>query len=136
MTKAKATEASVASMVPQFDLEPLIAASQRSLKAATEAQDHALRRMTKLNSEIYRFINRRLDQDRDMVKELATCKTPMDAAGVCGKFMENAVKQYSEEMGLMAGIYADQAREAVEDVQHQVEQTVDANATSGKALTE
>ncbi|MEM9012534.1 MAG: phasin family protein [Pseudomonadota bacterium] len=111
--------------LPGFDIEPLIAANQRGLKAAAEAQEHMLRRIAKMHEELFRFADRRLQHDRSTARELAACKSPQDAAAVCGKFFESAMKQYSEEVTLLAGLYADQARETMEDVQHQVEETVE-----------
>lgn len=136
---AKATEtqknnASFMPTLPAFDLEPLIAANQRGLKAAAEAQEHMLHRMAKVSDELFRFVDRRLERDRETAKELGACKSPQDAAKVCGKFFETAVKEYSQEMGLLAGIYADQSREALEDAQHQFEESIDTGSASAKTV--
>ncbi len=136
MAKAKTTAPTTFPTMPNFDIEPLIAANQRGLQAAAEANAHALQRMSKVSGEMFRFVDQRLKQDRDVVKEFATCKSPQDAAAVCGKFFENAVQQYSEELGRLAGIYADQAMEALDDAQHQVEQAMDPEAVQGKAVSE
>ncbi|MEM8755882.1 MAG: phasin family protein [Pseudomonadota bacterium] len=111
--------------IAPFDLEPMIAANQRGLQAVAEAQSHMFRRLTKMNSELFGFIDRRLERDREAAKELAGCKSPQEAVEVCARFTEAAIKDYSEEAGLIAGLYADQAREAMEDAQHQVETAIE-----------
>ncbi|MEM7545392.1 MAG: phasin family protein [Pseudomonadota bacterium] len=114
-----------------FDMEPIIAANQRSFQAAAEAQNHMMKRLALMNKELFGFFNRRLIQDREMAHELARCKTPQDAVAICAKFAETAVKDYSEEVGVLAGAYAEQAQEVMEDVQHQVEETIDVKSKKG-----
>ncbi|QIE54194.1 phasin family protein [Pikeienuella piscinae] len=123
--------------VPPLDMEPVFAANQRALKAASEAQAHMISRVTKFNSELFGFVNRRLDQDRCAAKEISRCQTPQDMMSIYAKFAERAMKDYSEEIGLLAGIYADQAREALEDAQHQVEEVIEpaADAVNGENNT-
>lgn len=111
-------------VVPTFDIEPVFSAHQRGLKAISEAQEHMFHSMAKVSGELFHFVDRRLENDRETARQLAGCKSPQEAAAVYGKFFETAMQQYSREMGLLAGLYADQAREAIEDVQHQVEETV------------
>lgn len=120
-----------ASPVATADLEPLIVANQKSLKAASEANGHLLKRLATLNTELSRFIERRLEQDRKTARELAACTTPPEAFAAYGRFFERAVKQYSDEMGLLAGLVSDQAREAMEDMQHQVENAMKAGTRTG-----
>jgi hypothetical protein len=110
--------------MPQFDIEPLIAVNQRGVKAAAEAQDHMLRRVSAMSDEVFRFLDRRLERDREVVRELSSCRSPQDAVALYGQYFEETMKQYSEEMGLLAGLYSDQAREALEDAQHQIEDGV------------
>lgn len=117
MPRIKTTPNTVetASVTP-VDLEPLIVASQRSFKAAAEANGHLLKRLVQLNTELTGFVERRLEQDRRTAKELAACKTPPEAFAVYGRFFERAVKQYSDEIELLAGVFSDQARETIEDM--------------------
>ena len=136
MEKAKTNSTTTLPQMPKLDVEAIIDANQRSLLAAAEAQNHMLRRMSRFNEEMMRFVNQRLEQDREAAKTLTACKTPMDAMAAYGRFLELAVKDYSEEMGLMAGIYADMARETVEDAQHQVEETINPDSAHGKPLPE
>ncbi|GAB5469993.1 MAG: hypothetical protein Kilf2KO_30230 [Rhodospirillales bacterium] len=109
---------------PSFDLQPVIAANQRGMKAVAEAQEHLFSRAVKMNEEIHRFVSRRLEHDRSTMQQLSTCKSPQEAFAVWGTFMEKATQQYSEGIGLLAELYADQAREAMEEVQHEVEESI------------
>lgn len=115
----------VRTIAPPFDLEPLFAANQRAFRAAAEAQSHMLARMTKTSSEFFDFVNRRLAKDRSAAKEFSRCQTPQDLVAAYAAFVEAATKDYSEEISLLAGSYADQAREVMEDAQLQVEEVVD-----------
>lgn len=108
-----------------FNMEPLLAANQRGLQAAAEAQNHMIKRLASMNRELFNFVNRRLSSDRDTANELARCKSPEDAVAICAKAAEQAMKDYSEEVGYLAGAYAEQAQEVMEDVQHQVEEAIE-----------
>ena len=87
--------------------------------------------MTKVNGELFRFFSQRLDHDRKTVQELSTCKSPQDAFGVWSAFMEKAATQYAEEMAALAGLYADQAREAMDNVSHEVDEIVKTSQNGG-----
>ena len=121
----KAIDASeFTSMIAPFDLEPVFAANQRGLKAAAEAQAHLFARLTKVNTELFSFVDRRLQRDREVARDLANCATPQEAAELCARFAESAIHDYSEEAGVLARICAEDAREAFEDAKHQVETTL------------
>jgi len=113
-----------------FDIEPVIAMSQRNLRAGLEAQRQMLDRAARLNGEMLEFLDTRLEQDRKAAKELAGCKTMADALEVSAQFFETAFKQYSEEMGKVAGLCADQAKETMEDLRSQVSETIEPVAKS------
>lgn len=118
----------VKTIPPPLDMEPVVAANQRALKVAAEAQQHMLSRMTRVNSELFGFVSRRLEQDRCVVKEFSRCQTPQDMMSIYTKFAKQAMKDYSDQIGLLAGLYADQARERLKDVQHQVEEVIEPSA--------
>lgn len=122
--------AEVTTLIAPLDLEPMIAANQRGLKAAAEAQAHLFARLNRMNAELFAFIDRRLQRDRETARAFAGCATPQEAAMVCARAAEAAVKDYTQEAGLLAGFCADHAREAVDDAQRQVETTIE-TAVSG-----
>jgi hypothetical protein len=128
MTMVKKSEASTTAFpdltgaFPGLDMESMIAANQHGLKAALEANEHLFGRITTVNRELFRFLNRRMEKDRELVGQLGKCQSPEDIMGVYTNFFEVAMKQYAEEMGQLAKLYARQTKETVEDAQHQVDE--------------
>ncbi|MCR9176925.1 MAG: phasin family protein [Alphaproteobacteria bacterium] len=121
-----------ASAVPPVDIEPLLEVNQRGIEAVAQANSHVLQNMARLNSEIFQFVSRRLEHDRKTAKEFAACSSPQEAYSVCGKFLESAMKQYSEEMGVITGLYTDQLRQTIEDTQHQLHEAVNSSVDAEK----
>ena len=115
-----------------FDVTKMMAGGERGMKAMAEAQEHFIERIAKMNREIAGFVDRRLKHDQETVHALAECKSPQEFVAVWGKFVETASRQYAEEFGTIAGMGVDQAREAVEDAQHEIEETVKPIASGGK----
>ncbi len=117
----------VSSAIPMahFDVASVFESSRRLFEVAAASQGHALDRVIRMNGELSRFVALRLERDRAAARELAGCGTPSEVADTYGRFFDTAVKEYAEEFGLLAGLCADQAREVVEDMQHQVEEAAD-----------
>ncbi|MEO1775356.1 MAG: phasin family protein [Pseudomonadota bacterium] len=115
-----------------FDVSTMMAGGESGMKAMAEAQEHFIARVAKMHREIAGFVDRRLKHDRETVHALAECKSPQEFVTVWGKFAETASRQYVEELGTIAGMGVDQAREAVEDAQHEIEETVTPFASGGK----
>lgn len=111
---------------------PFVAVNQHGLSAALEVNDHILKRMAKVGSEVFQFVDRRLKHDFDTAKDLASCTTPQDAVTLYGQYVETAMRQYSEEISVLANLYSEQARETMDEMQQQVRQTIEP-ATSGGA---
>lgn len=122
----------VFSAMRDFDVTKMMAGGERGAKAIAEAQEHFIARAAKMHREIANFVDRRLKHDQETVHALAECKSPQEFVAVWGKFVETASKQYAEEFGKIAGMSVDQAREAVEDAQHEIEETVKPIASGGK----
>lgn len=121
-----------AATLPTLDIDPLLEANQRQFEAVAEANSQVLENVAKFNNEILQFVNQRLEHDRKVAKELAACSSPQEAYGVCGKFLESAMKQYSQEMGIIAGLYTDHLRQTIENTQNQLTETVKSGAGGGK----
>lgn len=115
-----------------FDVGAMIAANQRGLEAAADAQREMLGRMSQVTSEVLNFVGRRIEHDRDTAKRLASCRSPQDAVALYGEFFESAVKEYTEEIGVLAGICADQARDAVTGVLQQAGDAASASKPEDK----
>jgi hypothetical protein len=119
MTKTTATpgQAPVFAGMPVAPLafEPMIAVNQRGMRAAGDAMVQMFARWEALSAELARFVDRRLEADREAAKAMAACGSPQQAAEVYAKFVETAVQHYSQEIGLLAGLAADQGRDTVEN---------------------
>jgi hypothetical protein len=131
MAKSEA-KANKPGTIPSLDFDPLLQANKRSVEAVAEANSQVLENVAKFNNEILQFVNQRLEHDRKVAKELAACSSPQEAYGVCGQFLESAMKQYSEEMGIIAGLYTDHLRQTIENTQNQLKETVQSAAGRDK----
>ena len=109
--------------LPRFDIAPIIEANQRGLRAAAQANIHALQRMAKVNHELFGFVTRRLDHDRKAVKQLATCKSPQDALMLFRTFFETAMNQYSKAFGHFSAMYAEQTTDALAESDPDLKET-------------
>ena len=126
MSKTRKTTTSPQSFTgffPLFDMEAAICANERSLKFAVDMQEHFFKQIISMNREYYKFIERRLEKDRQVLKSLGNCNCPGDVMKVYGQFFETAAKNYSDEFSRIASLYEKQVEEAVEDVKQQVDQT-------------
>lgn len=106
----------------RFDASRLIEGNQRAMRAALEAQTHGLQHMAKIGSSVFEFVQRRLKQDADLAQKLGTCKTPQDAYAAYHDFFDTAVREYSDEFSSLAGLYADQTKEVMQDAERQVDE--------------
>ncbi|MEL6211587.1 MAG: phasin family protein [Pseudomonadota bacterium] len=104
-----------------FDPSAMMANNQKSLQAIAETHQNMMRRMAEMNGQVSRFYSKRLDSDRQVLRDLQACRNPQEAVTVWGAFMEKAAQDYAEEMGSIAALYADQAKGMVDDVTDAVE---------------
>ncbi len=102
--------------------EAAIVAGQRSFKIAAATHTSMMRRMASMNKEVFDFVDRRLAKDRETAKNFARCQTPQDVVEVYAKFAETTIKDYSEEIGVLANAIADQAQALTEEFQNQVKE--------------
>lgn len=125
-------KAGTQSLATIFDVGGMIAANQRGFEAAAEAQRRMLGRMSQVTSEVMNFVGRRLERDRDTVRRLADCRSPQDAVALYGEFVESAVKEYTEEIGVLAGLCADQAQDVVAGARHLADDAVPTSKPENK----
>ena len=114
-----------------FNMEPVIAANQRGLQAAAEAQTRMMRSLMQINQDMFDFMNCRIKRYHETANEIAACKSPQEAASVCTLFAQTAMKDYSEGFGGLVGSYVEQTQDALQDVQHQVEKPIEATSPKG-----
>ncbi|MEL6198322.1 MAG: phasin family protein, partial [Pseudomonadota bacterium] len=104
-----------------FDPSAMMAANQSGLKHMADVHQQMMKRMADMNVEVTRFYTKRFDEDRKVFHELTQCKNPQEAITVWGAFMEQAAKDYAEEMGNIATLCATQAKATMDDVTDAVE---------------
>ncbi len=104
-----------------FDFSAAIDTNRRMLLAVADAQVHLLDRMRRSNEEMFRFLDRRLQDDRETVRKLAACGSAPEMWSVAMNFFQRGTKDYSEESGVMAAVAAEQAGEAFDDLRHEAE---------------
>jgi hypothetical protein len=119
--------------LPGFDLEPLIAMNRKAMEAAVAAQSHGYEHAAKFSAEVFKFMSQRLERDRDVALKLAQCKSPNDALDVCSKFVDTAAKDYSKELELLAGLYSDGAKDAMESARSATESATEVLKSGPKA---
>jgi len=106
--------------MPQPDLGPMIAANQAALETAAELQQHMMQRMASVNEELLDFVNRRLETDRRTASEMASSKSMSDAFTIYSGFLQQMMRDYADETGRIASLWAEQARETVTEMQTQM----------------
>lgn len=98
---------------PRAASMPLVSAD--GLKAAGTVQRHAFVRLERLCEESFRFATARLEENRQMLSELAQAPSPQEQMAIWGRHVERTMKQYSDNFGTIAGICSEQALEAVQE---------------------
>lgn len=104
-----------------FDFSSAIEANRRTLLAVADAQFHLIDRMRRSNEEMFRFLDRRLQADRETARELAACASLPEMWSVTMNFFQRGTNDYSEEAGVMAAVAAEQAGETLDDLRQEAE---------------
>lgn len=102
----------------------VIEAGHRPLELAAEAQQHALERMGRFCDEGLRFLALRLEANRAAVQAFGGCRTVPETVSAWSAYLDSAAGDYSEEFERMAGLCTDQARAMLDEVQHEVAESL------------
>lgn len=105
------------------------AEARDSLGMASAAQLQVFDRFERFWEEGLRFAITRFEENRSVLLQLAETRSVPEHAEIWGRYMERTMQQYSENFGLMAGLYSAQARETVEE-------SVDATQAATAAVAE
>ncbi len=116
---------------PPVDPAAMIESTQRALDAAFDAQTHFLERWRALSEETRRFMDRRLEADREAARALLSCGSPAEALSVCSSVMHRAATHYGEEMQRLSALFARHAQETMADVNHQFYETFETAKPGG-----
>ena len=87
-----------------------------------KAQASGWQQMVWMNQKCLEFLNQRLEQDRELVTDLADMKDPAEAWSVWVEFYQTAQRDYAEETRRLAERYADSAQAATAAIQQQFDE--------------
>ena len=103
-------------MVP-FGLEAFMEIHRPALTAMAQVNGKVYDNIATMNTHWVAFVNRRLEKDLGMPKQLAACKTVQEMYGVYADFFQTAVSDYQsefEEMSKLGRTLADEALQAIQ----------------------
>lgn len=105
-----------------IDASRLVESNHRALRAALEAQSHGFRHMAKIGASVFDFVQRRLKHDAEFAQAVGTARNPQEAYEAYHDFFDTAVREYSDEFTALAGLYAEQTKEAMQEAERQVDE--------------
>lgn len=115
-SRRKPTDARNTRPVPAGGVGIVEAAEARDgLRLAAAAQRQAFDRLERLCEEGFRFAAARLEENRSTLRDLAQSPDLSDRMTIWSRHVERTMRQYSDNLGTIAGICSAQARETVED---------------------
>jgi hypothetical protein len=82
---------------------------------AAVVQRQALQRLERLCAEGFRFASTRLEENHATLHQLVHTPNLPDRVTIWGRHVERTVRQYSDNLGTLAGIYREQVRESVQE---------------------
>jgi hypothetical protein len=103
-------------MVP-FGLETFMQIHRPALTAMAQVNGKVYDKIATMNTHWVAFVNRRIEKDLAMPKQLAACKTVQEMYGVYADFFQTAVSDYQsefEEMSKLGRTLADETLQAMQ----------------------
>ena len=103
-------------MVP-FGLETFMEINRPALTAMAQVNGKVYDKIATMNTHWMAFVNRRLEKDLGMPRQLAACKTVQEMYGVYADFFQTAVSDYQsefEEMSKLGRTLADETLQAMQ----------------------
>lgn len=94
---------------------PAAGAADGSLLIAGAAPQQAFERLERLCAEGLRFATTRFEENRSTFQQLATSRHLPDQMAIWSRYVERTVKQYSDNLGTVAGICGAQATATLQD---------------------
>lgn len=98
-------------------LDALMDLNRPALTAMAQVNGKVYENLAAMNKSWADFLNRRLEKDLGMPKQLAACKSVQDVYGVYADFFQTAVADYQsefEEMSKLGKTLADDAMQAMQ----------------------
>jgi phasin protein len=100
-----------------FGLEALMELNRPALTAMAQVNGKVYENLAAMNKNWTDFLNRRLEKDLGMPRQLAACKSVQDVYGVYADFFQAAVADYQsefEQMSKLGKTLADDAMQAIQ----------------------
>ena len=107
------------------------AESRDGLRVAAVAQRQAFERLERLCEEGFRFAATRVEENRTTLRDLVQTPNLPDRMAIWSRYVERTVKQYSDNFGMLAGIYREQVRESVQDGADAAQAAADSKVAGG-----
>jgi len=111
------SEVGIPPMVLPFGLETFMEIHRPALTAMAQVNGKVYDSIATMNTQWVAFVNRRLEKDLGMPKQLAACKTVQEMYGVYADFFQTAVSDYQsefEEMSKLGRTLADDTLQAMQ----------------------
>ena len=101
--------------MPQFpatlgigmEADDAMSAMTLQFRTMLQVNELAWKALAAYHGEIHRFIDHRMRQEIALQRALSACKTPGDALEAFATFMQNAAKEYAEEMQTLGTVGSD-----------------------------
>jgi hypothetical protein len=106
-----------------FALEALMELNRPALEAMAQVNGRVYENIAAMNKNWTDFLNRRLEKDLGMPKQLAACKSVQDVYSVYADFFQAAVADYQSEFEQMSKLGKTLADDAVEAIQSRPEES-------------
>jgi hypothetical protein len=100
-----------------FGVEAFMELNRPALMAMAQVNGKVFENLAAINRSWADFVNRRLEKDLGMPRQLAACKSIQDVYGVYAEFLQAAVADYQselEEMSKLGRTLADDALQAMQ----------------------
>jgi hypothetical protein len=115
-------EVGIPPMTVPFGLEAFMELNRPALAAMAQVNGKVYDNIATLNTHWVAFVNRRLEKDLGMPKQLAACKTVQEMYGVYTDFFQTAVSDYQSELEEMSKIGRTLADETLQAMQPRTEE--------------
>jgi hypothetical protein len=109
-----------------FGLEALMELNRPALTAMAQVNGKVFENLAAMNRSWADFLNRRLEKELGVPKQLAACKSVQDVYGVYAEFLQAAVVDYQSEFEQMSKLGKTLADDALQAMQTRAEESAHA----------
>jgi hypothetical protein len=106
-----------------FGIEALMELNRPALTAMAQVNGKVYENLAAINRSWADFLNRRLEKDLGVPRQLAACKSVQEVYGVYAGFFQAAVADYQSELEAMSKLGKTLADDALQAMQTRAEET-------------